>query len=124
MPEDEAVLEEFKKLLEHFIQKSCEKLNVNAATRPKIGTGRIKIIEILRFILKENILSTKDIIGNTDNFFSILLSLMKEYPMNNLLHNEIAKIIETALTEPENTPLNKAILKDNILLNFIRDEAE
>ncbi len=124
MPEDEAVLEEFKKLLEHFIQKSCEKLNVNTAIRPKIGTGRIKIIEILRFILKENILNTKDIVGNTDNFFSILLNLMREYPMNNLLHNEISKIIETALTEPENTLLNKAILKDNILLNFIRDEAE
>ena len=44
LPEDEAVLEEFKKLLEHFIQKSCEKLNVNTTTRPKIGTGRIKII--------------------------------------------------------------------------------
>jgi hypothetical protein len=28
LPEDESIVEEFKKLLEHFIEKSCEKLEV------------------------------------------------------------------------------------------------
>lgn len=106
------------------MQKSCEKLTVTARSRPKLGTGRIKIIEILRFILKENILNTKDIVAKTDAFFPILIALFREYPLNNLLHNEIIKILEIALTEGENTPLNTAVLKDNVLLNFIIEEVE
>lgn len=124
LPEDETIISEFKKLLEHFVQKSCEKLTVTARSRPKLGTGRIKIIEILRFILKENILNTKDIVARTDNFFPILIGLFREYPLNNLLHNEIIKILEVALTEGENTPLNTAVLKNNVLLNFISEEVE
>lgn len=124
LPEDENIIAEFKKLLEHFVQKSCEKLTVSGRSRPKLGTGRIKIIEILRFILKENILNTRDIVARTDNFFSILLNLFREYPLNNLLHNEIIKILEIALTEPEGSPLNAAVLKDSLLLNFISEEVE
>lgn len=60
---------------------------MTARSRPKLGTGRIKIIEILRFILKENILNTKDIVAKTDTFFPILIALFREYPLNNLLHN-------------------------------------
>jgi hypothetical protein len=59
LPEEETIVVEFKKLLEHFVEKSLEKLTVTSRSRPKLGTGRIKIIEILRFILKENILNTK-----------------------------------------------------------------
>jgi arginine deiminase len=44
--------------------------------------------------------------------------------LNNLLHNEIIKIIEVALTESESSALNASLLKDNILLNFIREEVE
>jgi hypothetical protein len=93
LPEDEVIVSEFKKLLEHFVQKSCEKLTVTARSRPKLGTGRIKIIEILRFILKENILNTKDIVAKTDAFFPIIIALFRQYPLNNLLHNEIIKIL-------------------------------
>jgi hypothetical protein len=39
-----------------------------------------------------------------------------------MLHNEIVKIIEIALTDSEQSPLNQAVLRDNVLLNFIRDE--
>lgn len=124
MPEDESIIAEFKKLLEHFVEKSCEKLTVTSRNRPKLGTGRIKIIEILRFVLKENIINTREIVAKTDSFFPILINLFREYPLNNLLHNEIIKIIEIALTEGESSSLNAAILKDNILLNFISEEVE
>jgi hypothetical protein len=124
LPEEESIISEFKKLLEHFVQKSCEKLTVVARSRPKLGTGRIKIIEILRFIIKENILNTKDIVARTENFFPILINLFREYPLNNLLHNEIIKILEIALTEGENTPLNAAVLKDQVLFNFISEEVD
>jgi hypothetical protein len=35
-----------------FIDKSLEKLSVRKEERPKLGFGRVKIIEILEFILK------------------------------------------------------------------------
>ena len=93
LPEDESIIAEFKKLLEHFVEKSCEKLTVTSRSRPKLGTGRIKIIEILRFVLKENIINTREIVAKTESFFPILINLFREYPLNNLLHNEIIKII-------------------------------
>lgn len=60
----------------------------------------MKIVEILRFTLKENILEAKEIIGGKTRFFPILFSLTKKYSMNNLLHNEIIKILDIALAEP------------------------
>lgn len=123
LPDDESVVEDFKSLLETFVDKSLEKLQVDARSRPKLGTGRLKIVEILRYIVKENILNTKEIVARKDNFFPTLIKLMKEYQLNNLLHNEIIKIVETALTEPENSTLNAAVLKDNILNAFIIEEA-
>lgn len=56
--------------------------------------------------------------------FVLLLKLFREYPLSSLLHNEIIKILEIALTEEPSSPLNKAILKDNFLLNFIKEEVE
>lgn len=44
--------------------------------------------------------------------------------MNNVLHNEAMKIIETALTEAEGSPLKEAILREDVLLNFIVEECE
>lgn len=79
----------------------------------------MKMVEILRFILKENILGAKEIIGNKTRFFPILFSLVRKYSMNNLLHNEIIKILDIALAEPETSPLNKVLFDGNVLLNFI-----
>ena len=44
LPEDENILKEFKELLTHFVDKSCRKLQVNSRDRPKLGTGRVKIV--------------------------------------------------------------------------------
>ena len=44
--------------------------------------------------------------------------------MNNVLHNEVVKILEIALSEPVNSPLNDAVLRDDVLLNFISEEVE
>lgn len=69
-----------------FIDSSIQKLQISS-DRPKLGTGRVKIIEILRYILKENILSSKDIVAVKVNFFPTLFELVKKYDMNNMLHN-------------------------------------
>ena len=110
------------KLGELFVQKSCDKLQVDRRSRAKIGFGRLKIIEILRYIIKENVLNSKDIVAKTPNFFPTLLNLVRQYDMNNMLHNEVIRIIEVALTEEEESPLKKAVLKDDVLLNFISEE--
>ena len=70
-----------------FIEKSCTKLRSDRKDRPKLGYGRLKIIEILRFILKEDVLNSKEIVAKIDDFFSILLKLVTQYEMNNMLHN-------------------------------------
>lgn len=124
LPEDQIIRAEFEALIQHFMEKTCEKLNVKAQNHPKIGLGRIKILEILRYILKEDILNSKEILGKTAVFFPILINLFREYPLSSMLHNELVKIMDIALSDPEGSPLNAAILKDNALLNFIRDEVE
>lgn len=122
LPEDENVVNEFIKLGELFIEKSCGKLQVDKRSRPKLGTGRMKIIEILRFIIKENVLNSKENVAKTAEFFPILFNLIRQYQLNNILHNEIIKILEIALGEPEDSLLNQAVLKDDLLLNFIVEE--
>lgn len=59
LPEDPELLEEFMKLGVLFIEKSCQKLNVQKRNRPKLGFGRIKLVEILKFVIKENVLNCK-----------------------------------------------------------------
>jgi len=44
VPENAAVIEEFKKIGELFVEKSCEKLQVEYSSRPKLGGGRIKLL--------------------------------------------------------------------------------
>jgi hypothetical protein len=41
--------------------------------------------------------------------------------MNNLLHNEVVKILDIALAEPENSPFSQILFEDNVLLNFIAE---
>lgn len=41
--------------------------------------------------------------------------------MNNVLHNEVIKILEIALTELEGTPLNDSVLRDDLLLKFVSE---
>lgn len=106
LPEDQAIIDNFTQLLSEFVEKSCLKLNVQASSHPKLGVGRVKIVEILRHILKEDILKAREIIASKDNFFPTLYNLLVEYDLNNLLHNEIMKILEVALLEKEGSSLN------------------
>jgi len=40
-------------------------------------------------------------IANVSDFFSILIKLVESFENNNILHNEVFKIFETILSEPE-----------------------
>lgn len=44
--------------------------------------------------------------------------------MNNVLHNEVIKILEVALSQLEGTPLNDSVLRDNLLFKFVSESVE
>ena len=54
----------------------------------------------MSFVLKENILSARELAASEVDFFPVLFSLCRNYQYNNILHNEVVKIIEIALSEP------------------------
>lgn len=63
LPENEEIITKFQSLLENFVDKAIEKLKVGRKTRENLGFGRVKIVEILSFVLKENILSSREIVS-------------------------------------------------------------
>ncbi len=67
--------------------------------RAKLGFGRVKIIEILNYILKENLLGSRVIFGSKQTAFDILFSLCKNYELNNVLHNQIVKMVSLAFSD-------------------------
>ena len=61
------------------------------------------------------------------DFFIILIKLLQSFDKNNILHNEVYKIFEYVLKEPEQnqSALQELLLnEENVLLNFIALEAE
>lgn len=66
-------------------------------------------------------------ISQVPDFFSILIKLLELFENNNILHNEIYRIFESILREPEQngSALQELLLNDeNVLLKFILSEAE
>lgn len=60
------------------------------------------------------------------DFFIILIKLLQSFDKNNILHNEVYKIFEYVLKEPEQnqSALQELLLnEENVLLNFIALEA-
>lgn len=82
--------------------------------------GRVKIVEIFSFLIrkqpktieedtKQNDMTTElieelyvhTLIANVTDFFSILLKLVQSFENNNILHNEVFRIIDYVLKEPQ-----------------------
>jgi len=121
-PESEQLLKNFQKILESFIEKASEKLKVTREQRKALGFGRVKILEIFSFILKENILEARDTIGKKEDFFTILFELCRNYDMNNVLHNEVVRIVDIAMSLPTDAAFQKCLLQNSVLLNFLTKE--
>jgi hypothetical protein len=77
--------------------------------RPKFGFGRMKIMEIISFALKENILNSRELVACETKFFPVLFTLCKNYQYNNVLHNDVVRIVEVALNEPEDSKFLKSV---------------
>ena len=61
----------------------------------RLGVGRVKMIEVLNFILKRE--KVRLLLSGRKDFFPLLFSLVKKYPLNNILHNEAFKLIAACL---------------------------
>lgn len=64
IPDDKELVEQFKTLLKNFLDKALGKLRITKVDRSALGVGRIKIIEIISFILKSDILDFRTIVGD------------------------------------------------------------
>ena len=64
LPENDQIVEDLKLLLQSFVNSALEKLKVSRDSRKTLGFGRVKIVEIMSFVLKQNILSCQDIAAN------------------------------------------------------------
>ena len=87
LPENGQLVEDLKNLLKSFLGKALEKLTVTRLSRSTLGIGRVKIVEIMSFVLKQNILGCQDLAAQEAQFFPILFNLCKNYQLNNVLHN-------------------------------------
>lgn len=96
-----------------FIDKSLEKLSVKKEQRPKLGFGRVKIIEILEFILKENLIGAREMFAAKDNAFSTLFELCRNYELNNVLHNEVVKLVSLSF---DDQGLSQAVIHSTYIL--------
>ena len=104
IPDDKEIVEQFKTLLTTFLVSALNKLKVNKESRRTLGVGRIKIIEIINFILKADILEFRNIVGENSELFPVVFNLCKNYEMNNILHNEVLKMIELAVSASNSAP--------------------
>lgn len=52
IPEKSQITEDLKMLLLSFLKKTLEKLKIKRQSRPTLGFGRMKIVEIMSFVLK------------------------------------------------------------------------
>lgn len=83
--------------------------------------GKIKLIECLFFLIKFDFFNIQTVVPQTP-FFERLLQLMREYEMNNVLHNEVVKILHFMLELEENHPLLTNLFVQGKLIAFLNEQ--
>lgn len=74
-------------------------------------------------MLKYDLFSLKTAVPET-KFFERLFALMRQYHMNNVLHNEIVKIISFVLETDEGTSLLPNLFNEGRFIDFLFEESE
>jgi hypothetical protein len=101
--------------------KAVDKINLSRRRNSTIGMGKIKLIESLFFLIKFDFFNIQTIVPQS-SFFERLLQLIKEYEMNNVLHNEVVKILHYILDLEENHPLITNLFEQGRLINFLYEQ--
>ena len=91
-------------LFKDFLTKAVDRLDSEKSRSSTLGLGRIKLIESLFYMIKFDLFNLKSSIPET-KLFERLFGLMKKYQMNNVLHNEIVKVITFILESDEGETL-------------------
>lgn len=53
----------------------------------KLGMGKLKLLEVITYLIRENKFNFRGFIIREDNFLLSLVTICKKYSMNNILHN-------------------------------------
>lgn len=112
---------ELSELFRDFFAKAVDKLNLTRRRSATIGMGKIKLIECLFFLIKFDFFNIQTVVPQTP-FFARLLQLMREYEMNNVLHNEVVKILHFMLELEENNPLITNLFEEGHLISFLSEQ--
>lgn len=105
-------------LFRDFFKKATAKLHLTKSMSPTLGMGRIKLVESLFFLVKFDFYSIQTTVPESQ-FFQQLLHLTKEYELNNVLHNEVVKIITFVLELEQPNPLVNSLFEEAGLLDFL-----
>jgi hypothetical protein len=83
-------------ILFKFVEGAIAKLTEAVeAKKSRLGVGRVKMMEVLNFILKRN--KIRELLYEKIKLFPLLFSAIKLYPLNNIFHNEAFKFITNFL---------------------------
>ena len=95
---------ELSAIFKNFLIKAVDRLDCSQSESTTLGLGRIKLIEALFYMLKFDLFGLKSTVSET-KFFERLFALMRRYHMNNVLHNEVVKILTFVLESDEGASL-------------------
>ena len=63
--------------------------------RKRLGPQAVRIVESINHCIKAEQL--QDLLSHNQELFPTLLSLVRKFPLNNIFHNEVEKLITTSL---------------------------
>lgn len=117
-----AASSELTDLFKNFFIKAVDKLNLTKRNSTTLGMGKVRLVESLFFLIKFDLFNIQSVVTNTP-FFQRLFQLVKEYELNNVLHNEIVKIVHfiLELEEPQHLLVN--LFEEGKLIEFLHSES-
>lgn len=104
---------------EDFVEEFWTQSFTNMTKMNTLGT--IKMVEILNYMLKEDLMLSRDIIVKKQMLWHNIIQIFQKYPMNNILHNEIVKLFDICFAI-ECEELLWGLLNEDMFLKFVVQE--
>ena len=85
--------------------------------------GTMKMVEMLNYMLKEDLMLSRDIIVKKQMLWPNIIRIFRKYPMNNILHNDIVKLFDICFVI-ECDELLWGLVNEDLLLKFMVEEIQ
>lgn len=76
--------------------------------RPRLGVVGFRLLETFNICLKVE--GHRSLFTRNKELFPTLIGLVKKYPLNNIFHNEVFKLLTTTLSFPHNEASQHVLL--------------